>query len=170
MGYNTFKKHMMKLWMEHIIFTREVIIASVLRTQNLNDSFTILLENQTNIGNQLIDLYGETIAFEYTKLLKEHINLAVNIVTLVLAKKDTKDAITEWYDNATRIATFLNETTDSIKYDKIYGYMEEHLNCTLNEALFLIKKDWINSALELNKCIKIIQHMTSYLADKLYKE
>src|SRR5687768_11167336 len=79
------KTAMRKLWTEHVIWTREYIVAAIAGTPDADAAATRLLRNQDDIGQAIVPLYGAAAGTKLTQLLKEHILIAVDL--LAAAKK-----------------------------------------------------------------------------------
>ena len=69
-----------KLWSDHVIWTREYIVAAVAGTPDAGDAATRLLKNQEDIGAAVAGFYGQPAGDRLTELLKEHIMIAVDLV------------------------------------------------------------------------------------------
>src|SRR5256886_11648472 len=62
-----------RLWADHVIWTRQYIVAAVAGTPDAEAAAGRLLRNQEDIGNAIVPLYGEEAGAELTRLLKDHI-------------------------------------------------------------------------------------------------
>ena len=69
-----------KLWSDHVIWTREYIVAAVAGTPDADAAAGRLLKNQEDIGAAIAGYYGEAAGDRLTELLKEHILIAVDLV------------------------------------------------------------------------------------------
>lgn len=154
----------MQLWDTHVALTREVILAAVLQTPNLESSAASLFHNQDLLGANLALFYGAFVGDVYTTLLKAHIQIAINIVNLSVAKQDAQAMIATWHENAASIARFLANTIVGLNYDVVHKMWEDHLECTLNEAVKIIGKDWVGSQAEYKTCLSRIKSLSKYLS------
>ena len=98
-----------KLWSDHVIWTREYIVAAVAGTPDADAAAGRLLKNQEDIGAAIAGYYGDAAGDRLTELLKEHILIAVDLVAAAksgdTAAFATHDA--RWTANIEAIATFL---------------------------------------------------------------
>ena len=78
-----------KLWSDHVIWTREYIVAAVAGTPDAEAAAGRLLKNQEDIGAAIAGFYGQAAGDTLTDLLKQHIMIAVD---LVAAAKSGDDA------------------------------------------------------------------------------
>lgn len=147
----TFHDGMRKLWEDHIIWTRQVIV-DVFATStpgsglpDLDVALARLLANQDDIGNAIKPYYGNAAGDQLTALLRIHINTAGEIL-FALKGGDTEalnDAIARWYANANDIATFLNSANPrNWPLDEMKAMMKSHLDLTTAEAVARFEGRW----------------------------
>ena len=75
-----------------------------------NATVARLLRNQVDIGNAIVPFYGNAAGKQLTRLLREHILVAADVIAAARAK-DTRKLAGEqaaWQRNADEIAVFLN--------------------------------------------------------------
>ena len=105
-----FHDSMRALWEAHGAWTHMVIVSFVGNLPNLTAEEEVLLQNQVDIGDAVKPYYGEAAGDELTKLLKEHILGAVDV--LVAAKSGDQNKLTlaedAWFANGREIADFLH--------------------------------------------------------------
>src|SRR6187455_2224729 len=70
-----------KLWSDHVIWTRQYIVAAVAGTPDADAAAGRLLKNQEEIGAAIAGYYGDAAGEALTGLLKEHIMIAVDLVS-----------------------------------------------------------------------------------------
>src|SRR5678816_3006752 len=71
---------MRKLWTDHVVWTRDYIIAAVDDKPDQEAAAKRLLKNQEDIGRAVGAFYGSQAGDALTKLLKEHITIAVDLI------------------------------------------------------------------------------------------
>jgi hypothetical protein len=163
---------MRQLWTDHIQWTRGYIIEAVDRTPisahlvpiagnaigdlatALGGAISILsaadaaavrlLKNQEDIGDAIKPYYGEDAGNGLTRLLKEHIVIAVNLVEN--AKSGDKEAFAandkKWDDNIREIARFLSGANPAWPEADVYDLLSQHLQLTKGEVTARLTKDW----------------------------
>ena len=116
---SSFHDAMRQLWEDHITWTRLVIVSAATLPDALPDldpTVQRLLRNQDDIGDAIKPFYGDAAGEELSRLLREHITLAAELIAA--AKAGDADAVEEtseaWYANADEIADFLVRRTRSI--------------------------------------------------------
>ena len=83
-----------KLWSDHVIWTREYIVAAVAGTPDAEAAAGRLLRNQEDIGAAVAGFYGQAAGDKLTDLLKQHIMIAVDLVAAAKSRRrrDVRDA------------------------------------------------------------------------------
>lgn len=160
-------KEMDRLWDYHYWQTRELIKDYVYNTKCFDADLEALMENQDNLGNNFSKLtHNKQAGVKLTKLLKEHINLAIQIVVAANSKMDITQLNKLWQQNASQIAHLYHNTWDRINEKKMNRHMQEHLTTTLDEASAIINKDCVQSYEKGEIALEHIHKMSDYIADK----
>jgi len=133
-----------KLWSDHVIWTREYIIAAVAGTPDADAAAGRLLKNQEDIGAAIAGFYGDAAGAKLTELLKAHIMIAVDLVAA--AKSGDKAAFAthdaRWTANAEEIAGFLADANPNWPKQDVFDLLSLHLKLTKDEAVARIGGDW----------------------------
>ena len=79
------RQNMRKLWTDHVIWTRDYIVAAVGDQPDATAAATRLMKNQEDIGAAVAGFYGKAAGDALTTLLKEHITIAVDIIKFAKA-------------------------------------------------------------------------------------
>jgi hypothetical protein len=140
-----FDASMAKLWEDHIVWTRMVIVDFAVGLPDLKAAETRLLRNQTAIGNAIRPYYGVAAGNELTKLLRTHILEAVPV--LQAAKDGDKAGLTKaidaWYANGHQIAAFLSKANPHAwPLSMTSSMMKHHLDLTAKEAVSRLQGHW----------------------------
>jgi hypothetical protein len=140
-----FRAAMSKLWEDHIVWTRMVIVDFAAGLPDLKTAEARLLRNQTDIGNAIKPFYGAAAGNKLTSLLRTHILEAVPV--LVAAKAADKAKLTQaldaWYANARQIAVFLSRANPGNWPLKMMNtMMRQHLALTTKEAASRLQGNW----------------------------
>ena len=127
-----------KLWEDHITWTRLYIISAAEGLADADVTAQRLLRNQDDIGDAVATFYGDEAGAELTKLLREHILIAAELLGEAKVGKTAKVAKAKaaWYRNADEIAEFLSGANpDNWPLDAVKKHMRHHLDLTLEEAV-----------------------------------
>jgi hypothetical protein len=155
-----------KLWSDHVIWTRQYVVAAVGGTPDAETAAGRLLKNQEDIGAAIAGFYGDAAGQQLTKLLKEHIMIAVDLVAA--AKSGDKDAFAKhdarWTANAESIADFLAGANPHWPKKDVLDLLALHLKLTKDETVARIGADWTADV----KAFDDIFTEIMVLADALY--
>ena len=136
-----FHDAMRKLWEDHIVWTRQYIVSAATESGDLADigpTTDRLLANQADIGNALKPFYGEAAGNQVTRLLRDHILTAAELIAAAKGgdAAGVEAASTAWYQNADDIATALNGLNPRHwPVVEMRAHMKDHLDLTLKEAV-----------------------------------
>jgi len=163
---------MHKLWTDHVVWTRNVILNIMDGLPGTDQAVNRLLQNQEDIGNAIKPVYGDAAGTELTRLLKEHIVIAADL--LKAAKADNKTgfdaANKKWFVNADEISAFLSKANPNWKLDDMKKMMHDHLNLTTEEAVARLKKDYEGDVKAYDKVYNEILMMADMLTDGILKQ
>lgn len=166
------KEGMRKLWADHVVWTRTYIIAAVADDPSASSAAARLLKNQEDIGNAIVPFYGAPAGTKLTALLKDHINIAVEVVTAAKAGDNAKVSAADqrWKQNAADIATFLSGANPNWPRETLVSMLNEHLTLTTQEATARIKKDWAGDVAAFDKIFDQAMHMADALSAGIAKQ
>jgi len=158
---------MHKLWEDHVTWTRNVILNIIDDLPGTEQAVNRLLQNQDDIGNAITPYYGAAGGKELTRLLREHITIAADL--LKAAKTSNKssfdDANKKWFANAEEISQFLSKANPNWKAAEMSKMMKDHLNLTTEEAVARLKKDYAADVIAYDKVHVEILAMADMLTD-----
>jgi hypothetical protein len=140
-----FHDEMRRLWEDHVTWTRLAIISLTTDAPDTAATVGRLLENQTDIGDAIKPFYGDAAGEELTRLLRDHILIAADLIAAARAGDDAAvaEAQTRWTANADEIAAFLaGANPRAWELDELKAMLHEHLRLTANEALARLQGDW----------------------------
>jgi hypothetical protein len=132
------------LWIEHVVWTRQYIVAAADDRPDTSFAAERLLKNQEQIGDAIKPFYGDEAGDQLTVLLKDHILIAVDLLEAAKAGdgEAAEDAEERWYDNADDIATFLSTANPNWTKEEMTSMLNEHLVLTKTEAVARLTGDY----------------------------
>jgi hypothetical protein len=163
-----FHDAMRELWEGHIVWTRMVIVSVAGDLPDLSIAVDRLLRNQDEIGDAIKPFYGEAAGEELSRLLREHITGAADLLAAAKAGDAAAvEAATEaWYANADAIAAFLAEANPrNWNRDEMQAMMRDHLDLTLAEAVARLEGRYADDAAAYDQIHAQILHMADMLSD-----
>jgi hypothetical protein len=140
-----FHDEMRRLWEDHVTWTRLAIISLTTDAPDTEATVGRLLENQADIGDAIKPFYSETAGQELTRLLREHILIAADLIAAAKAGDETAvtEAQSRWTANADDIAAFLAAANPRFWHlEEMKAMLHEHLRLTTDEALARLQGDW----------------------------
>jgi hypothetical protein len=163
---------MRDLWADHVIWTRNYIIAATSDQPDAQAVAARLLRNQEDIGQAIVPYYGQAAGSKLTALLKDHILIAVDVVAAAKANDQAKlgDADRRWHANAADIATFLSGANPNWSRDAVLSMMNEHLALTTQEATARLKKNWNDDIATFDKIFDQAMMMADELTAGIVKQ
>ena len=166
------KQDMRKLWTDHVVWTRDYIIAATEKLPDAPSALNRLMKNQEDIGAAVAKYYGDAAGRQLTTLLKDHIAIAGDIVKAALAgdKTGQKAADGRWRQNATQIADFLSKANPNLPRATLLNMMNMHLSTTSAELVARLNKDWDGDVKAFDAVYDHILQMSDALSDGIVKQ
>lgn len=138
------KLAMRKLWNEHAVWTHQYIVAAIAGSAEADAAAKRLLRNQEDIGNAVASIYGRPAGDELTRLLKDHILIAVDL--LAAAKHGNQKAFAQhdlrWTQNADEITDFLAGANPRLSKKTLSNLLALHLKLTKDSAVARLERRW----------------------------
>src|SRR5262245_51408989 len=133
-----------KLWSDHVVWTRQYIVAAVAGSADAQAAAGRLLRNQEDIGNAIVPYYGDAAGSGLTELLKSHILIAVDLIEAAKAADNDAFAIHDrrWSDNVADIARFLSGANPNWPEADVLDLLNLHLKLTKEEVVARLQSDW----------------------------
>lgn len=166
------KLAMRGLWSEHVLWTRDYVVAAVAGLPSAVQSSKRLLRNQDEIGNTLVPYYGKKAGAQLTKLLKEHIQIAVELLDAAKTEKPGKfmGADLRWTVNANEIAAFLSDANPHWPRDDLSDLLALHLKLTKDEIAARLEERWADDVAAFDDIQVEITTLADALADGIVKQ
>lgn len=169
---NDLKMAERKLWIDHVLWTRNFIISDIAGLEDKDVVLERLLKNQDDIGNSIKPYYGEDAGNKLSILLREHITIAGQVVDA--AKSGNKDNLEKynklWYENADKIADFLSGANPDYSNKSLRDMLHKHLKLTTDEAVARLNKDWKADVVVYDKGEEHMIMFADTIADGIVKQ
>lgn len=158
---------MRRLWTDHVVWTRNVIISAIAGLGDLKIVLARLLKNQADIAASIAPYYGTEAANQLHDLLVEHINIAVKLVGALKAGNRTEGEAQNvaWYKNADDISAFLAKANPA--WGDMRAMMHEHLALTGAEVVSRLNSDWPADVIAFDKILTQALAMADTLSNGL---
>ena len=167
-----FHDAMRKLWEDHVTWTRLAIVDIAAGAPSTNATAARLLENQTDIGDAIAPYYGKAAGAKLTSLLREHILIAVDVLTAAKTANQAGLATAQqrWTANANEIAAFLHSANPKWSQKMLQAMMLTHLELTTREAVAWLGGDWSGSIAAYENVHTEILAMSDMLSSGIEKQ
>jgi len=169
---SSLREDMRKLWTDHVVWTRDYIIAAAADAPDQQSAAGRLLKNQEDIGAAVGGFYGKAAGDQLTVLLKDHINIAVEVIKAAKAgnKAGLATADAKWQKNGEDIADFLSKANPNWPRATLVDMMKTHLSTTTAEVTARLNKDWAADVRAFDEVYRHILMMSDALADGIVKQ
>lgn len=167
------RTNMRKLWEDHVVWTRNVILNVMDDLGGTNEAVTRLHKNQDDIGDAIKPYYGDAAGEQLSTLLHSHINIAAELLTAAKQGNTSgfESANEKWMDNADSIAVFLSSANPSNWPEAhMKTMMHDHLKYTTEEAVARLNKDYAADIAAYDKVHDEILEMADMLTDGIVKQ
>jgi len=170
---NELRVPMRKLWQDHVLWTRLVIVSMAAGLPDATPTTERLLRNQNEIGNAVKPYYGATAGNKLTALLRTHIQQAAAVISAAKANNTARleTAKRDWFANADQIADFLSAANPhNWPRSQMRQMMRDHLNLTLAEATDQLQGHYGQSVADYDRVEDEILKMADALSDGIAKQ
>jgi hypothetical protein len=166
------KPDMRKLWTDHVVWTRDYIIAAVGDQPDAQAAATRLMANQDDIGAAVGKIYGAAAGQQLTTLLKEHISIAVDLIKAAKAgdKGAQQSADAKWQQNGIAIADFLSKANPHWPRATLVDLMKGHLSTTTAEVVARLNRKWDDDVRAFDDVYRHILMMSDALSEGIVKQ
>jgi hypothetical protein len=166
------KQDMRKLWTDHVVWTRDYIVAAAGDQPDAKAAAGRLMKNQEDIGGAVAKFYGAPAGQQLTSLLKQHISIAVDLIKAAKAgdKAAQQQADSKWQQNGVEIADFLSKANPNWPRATLVDMMKKHLATTTDEVVARLTKNWDGDVRAFDAVYDHILHMADALSDGIVKQ
>lgn len=158
-------KHLQKLWLEHVYWTRFFIISTLDNLDDIDYVTARLLKNPVDFGNLLASIYGLKMSLKFRNLLTEHLMIGGE---LVKAEKNqdfesANNIRKKWYINADEIASYFSSInkfwSKAVWRDMLYN----HLSITEKEIKLRFEKEYDDDIDNFDEIVNQSIEMADYM-------
>ena len=154
------------VWLRHVWWTREVILAIALDAPWTTDSTNKLLKNPQEMSDVFAPYIKSTQQKIFVDLFTTHLKLGGDIVS-ASKKGETKrveELQTQWHQNADQIARFMASLLLCLCEDDVRRMMYTHLHLTTQEATQVLNKQYEQGIATFDRVQKEALMMADYFA------
>lgn len=161
-----------QLWIDHVSWTRNFIVSDIASLEDENVVLERLLKNQDDIGNSIKPYYGDDAGDKLAVLLREHIELAGEVLEAAKAKdsKALEKNNKLWYENADEIADFLSKANPNYSNNELKDMLHKHLKFVTDQVIARLNKDWQTDINSYDKGEEHMIHFADIISDGIIKQ
>ena len=161
-----------RLWTDHVVWTRAYVVAAVNEAPDAATAAERLLKNQEDIGAAVVPFYGQAAGDALTGLLKQHIMIAVDLISAAKAGDTSKFEVEDqrWTRNAEEIAELLSGANPNWVKDDVVDILGIHLKLTKDEAVARMEGKWEADVEAFDQILTEILTLSDVLADGIVKQ
>ncbi len=165
-------KQMNLVWIEHILWTRMLLISIAENLADLEPTKTRLLQNPKDIGNVFRKYYGNNIANTIQKLLTEHLVIGGDLIVALKNgnQKLANELNKKWYKNADDMAEAFSKINPFYPKEEMRQMLYEHLKLTTEEVSARLKKDYIADIKAYDMVQKEILKMSEFFVNGIVSQ
>lgn len=132
-------------WIEHILWTRLLLISIAENLNDLDSTRNRLLQNPKKIADIFRIYYGDKIGSEIQDLLTEHLQIGEKLIVALKNNNQTlaRTLNDEWYKNADKMADAFSSINPFYPKEQIRKMLYDHLKLTSDEVSARLKKDYV---------------------------
>lgn len=165
-------RNMNLAWLEHVLWTRLLLISIAENLDDLEATKARLLENPKDISDVFKRYYGSSIANTIQKLLTEHLVIGADLIIALKNgnQKLAQELNTKWYKNADDMAEAFNSINPFYPREEVRRMLYEHLKLITDEVSNRLKKDYIADIKAYDKVQKEVLQMSQFFVDGIVKQ
>jgi hypothetical protein len=154
----TLKERLRKVFTDHVIYTKSYI-ESYFSEDGPETKFILkrLLRNQLDIGKELQPKIGKDKAQHLTKLLREHIVLAGNVIASVKNHNDLQKPVEAVFENSRKVAEFLT----SLNPERLPFKVTHKMFDTHNKQVLILTE--LHEKGKFEKEVKLFDHYLQHM-------
>lgn len=160
------------VWIEHILWTRMLLISIAESLGDLDATQTRLLQNPMDVANIFRKYYGDNVATIIQKLLTEHLVIGAELITALKNENQSlaQELNTKWYKNADDMAEAFNSINPFYPKETVRHMLYEHLKLTTDEVANRLKKDYVADIKAYDMVQKEILNMSEFFVNGIVKQ
>jgi len=140
-------------WMEHVFWTRLLLISIAERMADQSDTTARLLRNPDDIARIFARYYPAATAKMISQLLTEHLQIGAKLITALRDKKTAEaDKLNfKWYMNADKMADAFAGMNPYYDREELRKMLYSHLQLTTDEVAHRLAGDYAADVAAMDK-------------------
>lgn len=159
-------------WIEHILWTRMLLISIAGNLNDLDATKSRLLENPKDIANIFRKYYGNSVANTIQNLLTEHLVIGGDLIVALKNgnQKLAQELNSKWYKNADSMAETFSSINPFYFREEIRKMLYDHLKLTTEEVSARLKNDYQSDIKAYDMVQREILKMSKFFVDGIVRQ
>jgi len=160
---------MREVWIQHVYWTRMLLISIADRLNDQQYVTARLLENPADIANIFERYYPVETAGTVQQLLTEHLQIGASLITALRDEELAKaaDLNRQWYVNADQMAEAFSSMNPYYNRDEVRMMLYKHLELTTDEVKNRLAGDYPADIESFDKVEAEVLEMADYFSQGL---
>ena len=135
---------MRRAWLQHVYWTRMLLISIAERLNDLNAVTSRLMQNPKDIAGIFAHFYPADVAGKIEQLLTEHLRIGAALITALRDKKNAEAETLkrQWYHNADQMADAFAGINPYYDREELRKMLYTHLDLTTREVAMRLAGDY----------------------------
>jgi len=131
-------------WLDHVYWTRLLLVSIAERLKDEADTAARLLQNPADIAAVFANFYPANVTDKITALLTEHLKIGAALITALRDNKsnEANELARRWYANADDMAKAFASINPNYDYAETRKMLYSHLDKTTAEVAARLKGDY----------------------------
>jgi hypothetical protein len=133
------------MWLQHVYWTRLLLISIAERLDDQSETTARLLQNPGDIANIFARYFTRKSVGEVEQLLTEHLQIGAELITALRDGDNSAGELDKnWYINAEKMAKAFNCMNPCYDYCEFKDMLFTHLDLTKKEVAARLAKEYKN--------------------------
>lgn len=160
---------MREVWIQHVYWTRMLLISIA---QRLPDQMAVtkrLLENPEDIAEVFGEFYPQEITDVIKRLLTEHLQIGSALITALRDGRmaEAENLTRQWYSNADQMASAFASINPQYRMEEVQQMLYRHLGLTQQEVAARLAGDYEADIEAFNEVEEEVLEMADYFISGL---
>ena len=159
-------------WLQHVMWTRMLLISIAEDLKDLNATEARLLQNPKDIANIFRRYYGNSVADRIESLLTEHLTIGKDLIVALKNNNQrlSKELTDKWYRNADEMADFFSRINPFYPREQVRKMLYDHLKLTTEEVAARLRKDYSADIKAFDMVDKEVLEMSQFFVNGIVRQ
>jgi len=162
---------MREVWVQHVYWTRMLLISIAERLNDESDVTDRLLMNPADIAAIFANYYKADTVNTIEELLTEHLQIGAALITAMRDQTaEVEDLNNQWYINADKMAAAFSSINPYYRLEDIHKMLYNHLNLTAQEVALRLAGQYADDIDAFDAVEKEALEMADYFSQGIMRQ